>query len=264
VQPSFRISEASSRKAREGVIMGILEVRNVGLTIGGKEILKDISMDFQKERIYAIVGPNGAGKSTIAFTVMGLEGYTDITGDILFEGESIAGSPVDERARKGITLSWQEPARYEGLTVEKFIRASATEKNAETIREALENVGLNPAEYLKRAVDKTLSGGERKKIEIASILVMEPTVVLLDEPDSGIDIESIEKIFGIIKVLKENGTTVILITHSMAVLEQAEYAFLMCNGGILDMGDAGRICRYFERKCISCDHKNVPDLEALK
>lgn len=240
--------------------MKILQVKNLGLTLGGKEILKNVNMNFEKGKVHAIVGPNGAGKSTIAYTLMGLEGYTDIQGDIIFEGESIIGLPVDERARKGITLAWQEPARYEGLTVQTFITAAAKEKSVDTAKEALAKVGLDPDEYITRAVDKTLSGGERKKIEVASILVMEPEVVLLDEPDSGIDIESIEKIFDIIKVLKENGTTVILITHSKAVLEQAEHAFLMCNGTVVDMGASEKICRYFEERCIPCDHKNVPEL----
>lgn len=239
--------------------MNILHVKDLGLTLGGKEILKNVNMNFEKGKVHAIVGPNGAGKSTVAYTVMGLEGYTDVGGDILFEGKSIVGLPLDERARRGITLAWQEPARYEGLTVEQFIKAAAKEKSVTTVQEALTKVGLDPDEYITRAVDKTLSGGERKKIEVASILVMEPKVVLLDEPDSGIDIESIEKVFDVIKGLKENGTTVILITHSLSVLKQAEHAFLMCNGEIVDMGAAGKICRYFEEKCIPCPHKNVPD-----
>lgn len=240
--------------------MEILQVKNLGITLGGKKILKDVSMDFEKGRVHAIVGPNGAGKSTIAFTIMGLEGYTDIQGDIIFEGKSIVNLPLDERARKGITLAWQEPARYEGLTVEKFMKAAAREKSVDTVKEALTKVGLDPHEYLTRAVDKTLSGGERKKIEVASILVMEPPLVLLDEPDSGIDIESIEKIFDVITFLKENGTTVILITHSLAVLKQAEDAFLMCNGEVVDRGITEKICGYFEDKCIPCVHKNVPEL----
>jgi Fe-S cluster assembly ATP-binding protein len=239
--------------------MNILEVKNLGLTLGGKKILKNVTMEFEKGKVHAIVGPNGAGKSTIASTLMGLEGYTTIEGDILFKGESIACLPVDERARKGITLAWQEPARYEGLTVETFIRAAAREKSPETIRDVLQMVGLDPDEYMTRAVDKTLSGGERKKIEVASIVAMEPTVVLLDEPDSGIDIESIEKIFDIITFLKENNTTVILITHSLSVLKQAEEAFLMCNGEVVDMGKTRQICRYFEEKCIPCEHKNIPE-----
>jgi Fe-S cluster assembly ATP-binding protein len=238
--------------------MEILQTKTLGLMLNNKKILNNITMNFEEGKVHALVGPNGAGKSTVAFTIMGLEGYTNIQGDILFEGESIAHLTLDERARKGITLAWQEPARYEGLTVEKFVRAAA-KKDRESAREALARVGLDPDEYLHRAVDKTLSGGERKKIEVASILVMEPRVVLLDEPDSGIDIESIEKIFDAIERLKERGTTVILITHSLAVLKQAEDGFLMCNGEVVDSGNVGKICTYFENKCIPCVHKNIPE-----
>ncbi|MGD2247813.1 MAG: ABC transporter ATP-binding protein [Candidatus Methanofastidiosia archaeon] len=241
--------------------MGILEIKNLGIAAGQKKILHNVSMDFEEGNVHAIVGPNGAGKSTIAFTVMGLEGYTDIQGDIIFKGEKINDLNIYERARRGITLAWQEPARYEGLTLEKFLKAAAKDKKIESIENALNLVGLDPNEYLTRAVDKTLSGGERKKIEVASIVVMEPELVLLDEPDSGIDIESIEKIFDIIKVLKDKGATVILITHSMTVLKQAQDAFLLCNGEVVDRGSAGRICNYFEEKCIPCDHKNIPEIE---
>lgn len=237
----------------------ILKLKNLSLTINGKRILNNISIDFWKNHIHAVVGPNGAGKSTMAYTIMGLNGYRNIEGDIIFEGESIKNLGIDERARKGITLAWQEPARYEGLSVEKFIIASAKEKSKRMVKEVLSKVGLGE-EYMKRAIDKTLSGGERKKIELASILAMKPKLVMLDEPDSGIDIASLEKIFDAIKLLKEEGTTVILITHSLAVLRQAEHAFLMCNGSVIDKGGVDKIAQYFENKCLPCDHKNLPHL----
>ena len=120
-------------------------------------------------------------------------------------------------------------------------------------------MGLNPETYMNRAMDKTLSGGERKRIEVASILAMEPKLVLMDEPDSGIDVEAIERIFGAIKGLKAKGTTVVLITHSLAVLEHAEHAFLICHGQLIDKGSVGEIEKYFKNKCISCNHQNVPD-----
>ena len=100
----------------------------------------------------------------------------------------------------------------------------------------LERVGLDPERYLTRKVDKTLSGGERKRVELASILAMEPRLVLMDEPDSGIDVEALQRIFDALADFKAMGATVIMITHSMAVLEHAEHAFLLCNGRILDKG----------------------------
>lgn len=244
--------------------MNILQVKELNLELGGKKILNNVNVDFWDGHVHAIVGPNGAGKSTLASTIMGLEGYTHFTGDILFEGKSIKNMGLDERARKGITFGWQEPARYVGLTVRQFIRASALDKSDDNIREMLSAMGLEPSKYMNRAVDKTLSGGERKKVEVASILAMKPKLVMLDEPDSGIDVSSLEKIFDAIKLLRANGATVILITHSLAVLEQAEHAFLMCGGEIVEKGVTEKITPYFEGKCLPCDHTNIPSEEELE
>ena len=238
--------------------MGVLEVKKLSLTLDGSRILHKLDIDFWEGHVHAVVGPNGAGKSTLAATIMGLSGYRDFEGDIIFKGESIKALDINERARKRITLAWQEPARFEGLTIRDFIRSSARDKSVDNLKRTLDEVGLDSDEYLMRAVDKTLSGGERKKVELASILAMEPEVALLDEPDSGIDIESIERIFEAVRVLKAKGTTVIMITHSLAVLNQAEHAFLMCNGTIVDKGAVSKIRSYFEDKCIPCPHKNVP------
>ena len=240
--------------------MGVLELRNVSLDLGGKRILDNLSLDFWEGHIHALIGPNGAGKSTLANTIMGLPGYTDFEGDISLAGESIKGASVDARAKLGITLSWQEPARFEGLSVHRFIGAGAKDKTRAGAAAALEHVGLIPAEYLDRAVDKTLSGGERKRIELASILARGPKIVLLDEPDSGIDVVALERIFDATRLLKAGGATVIQITHSLAVLKQSEHAFLMCRGTIIDKGPVAKIAQYFENKCLPCDHINVPDV----
>lgn len=238
--------------------MAILELRELSLELGGRRILNGITLDIWPNTIHALIGPNGAGKSTLASTIIGLAGFREIGGDILFEGQSITGMSVDARARLGITMAWQEPARFEGLTVCQFIRAGARDKSVAKVEGALEHVGLDPGKYLTRAVDKTLSGGERKRIELASILAMEPKLVLMDEPDSGIDVEALDRIFEANRMLKANGATVIQITHSLAVLRQSEHAFLMCNGQVIDKGDVGRIAGYFENKCLPCDHVNAP------
>lgn len=244
--------------------MGILEVKNLSMTLGDKRILNDLSIDFWEGHVHAIVGPNGAGKSTLASTIMGLQGYRDFEGDITLDGESISLLKVDGRAQKGISLGWQEPARFEGLSVKSFLKASSKNVSDDMINEAMSFVGLNPEEYLDRKVDKTLSGGERKRIELASLLIMQPKIVLLDEPDSGIDVEALDRIFDAIQLLKQRGATVILITHSIAVLKQAEHAFLMCHGAIVDKGGVGKIIKYFENKCIPCGHKNVPGFEEIE
>ena len=243
--------------------MGLLELRDLCLSVNGCPILDGISLDLWEGCVHAIVGPNGAGKSTLAFAVMGLDGYRDVEGDILFDGESVRELSVDQRARKGMTLGWQEPARFDGLKVTDFIRSAARDPSDEAVADVLRKVGLNPLMHMSRAVDKTLSGGERKKVELASILAMRPRLVMLDEPDSGIDVESIQRIRGAIDLLKEGGSTVLLITHSMEVLTWAEHAFLMCCGRMLDKGKVDKINWYFRNRCVPCDHKNRPALNGM-
>ena len=240
--------------------MGLLELKNVTLKLDGKPILNDLSIDFWEGHVHAVVGPNGAGKSTLANTVMGLSGYTDFEGDLLFDGASLRGVPVDERARRGISLSWQEPARFQGVSVRTFIKAAARDKTDATVKRCLEAVGLEPARYLKRAVDKTLSGGERKRVEVASILAMQPRLVLLDEPDSGIDVAALDYIFAAIDLLKKNGSTVVVITHSATVLKHVEHAFLLCFGRLIDQGSVDKIQTYFENKCLPCDQPGEVEL----
>jgi Fe-S cluster assembly ATP-binding protein len=243
--------------------MGVLELRDVTLELGGRRILNGLTVDFWEGHVHALIGPNGAGKSTLAGAIMGLPDYRHMSGEILLDGEAIQDLPVDERARRGITLAWQEPARFEGLRVDKFILAGARHRDPATVERVLRRVGLEPAKYAARAVDKTLSGGERKRVELASILAMEPRVVLMDEPDSGIDVEALRRIFDALADFKEHGATVIMITHSQEVLKHAEHAFLLCDGRIIDKGSVGRIDDYFGDKCVCCDHTNLPTLDEM-
>ncbi|MBW7938459.1 MAG: ATP-binding cassette domain-containing protein, partial [Candidatus Omnitrophica bacterium] len=196
--------------------------------------------------------------------IMGLAGYRQYDGDILFEGASIKALPIHERAQRGITLAWQEPARFEGLLVKDFILASAKEKTEGRVKKVLDYVGLNPDLYFSRKVDKTLSGGERKRIELASILAMKPKLVLMDEPDSGIDVEALEKIFQALRYLKENQATIIMITHSLTVLQQADHAFLLCCGQLADQGSVYKIAQYFEKNCLPCIDPNPTQLAAME
>jgi Fe-S cluster assembly ATP-binding protein len=244
-------------------MVNLLKIRGLSLSLNGKQILKNINMEIWEGYVHAIVGPNGAGKSTLASTIMGLEGYRNFTGSIYFKGKDISQLSIDERARMGITFGWQEPARYEGLSINDFLKAAAKEKNDKFIFEQLKRVGLEPDEYAQRAADKTLSGGERKKVELASILAMDPDLVLLDEPDSGIDVETLDKMFEVIKEQKKKKRTIVLITHSLAVLKQADHAFMFCNGEIIQKAEAKKIIPYFENKCIPCKHKNIPDKEGV-
>ena len=243
--------------------MGMLRVNNLSLSFEDKQILRSVNIDFWDGHIHAIVGPNGAGKSTLAQTIMGLPEYLDHEGSIFFGEEDISSLSIFDRAERGITLAWQEPARFTGITVEAFLKSAAKNDQMAVITNALDKVGLEPKRYLSRAVDKTLSGGERKRIEVASIFVMKPKIVLMDEPDSGIDTDAIEYIFHIIHEFKQRGTTVILITHSARVLQEADHAFLLCHGQVVDKGTAERMSDYFKGKCIPCTHKNDPDTKEV-
>jgi Fe-S cluster assembly ATP-binding protein len=242
--------------------MNLLEIKNLSLFKDNRPILNNLSMDIWAGHVHAVIGPNGAGKSTLANTIMGLSGYRDFEGDMLLDGESIAPLSVDERARRGITLLFQEPARFEGLGVMSFILAGAKEKSRTIAEEALAKVGLAPEKYLMRAVDKTLSGGERKRIELASIYAMNPRLVLMDEPDSGVDIDSVKYIFAVIKELRHRGSTIILITHSPEVLKHADHAFLICAGTLVDKGEMSRMFDYFNGKCVPCVHVGQPTVDA--
>jgi Fe-S cluster assembly ATP-binding protein len=237
----------------------LLQLDQVCLTLDGSKILDNLSLDLWEGYVHAIVGPNGAGKSTLASTIMGLEGYRDFQGRIELDGQSLADKRVDERAKMGITLGWQEPARFEGLPIRRLLQATAPQAPESEIAETLDKVGLEPGRYMDRAADKTLSGGERKKLELASILVIKPRLVMLDEPDSGIDVESLSRIRQAIDLLKQAGSTVLLITHSQEVLSWAQHAFLMCSGYILDKGDVEKIRQYFHDRCLPCDHRNRPE-----
>ncbi len=241
--------------------MNILTVRGLTLIKDYKSILSDVNIDIWDGHVHAIIGPNGAGKSTLAQTIMGLHGYRDHQGEIFFEGRSINGLSIDQRARLGMTLVFQEPARFEGLGVVDFILAGARDKSAATVDRSLEVVGLDPARYRARAVDKTLSGGERKRIELASVFAMKPRLLLMDEPDSGVDIDSVQHIFTVIQELKREGATVILITHSPEVLRQADHAFLLCAGQVVDKGTMESMYSYFNGRCAPCNHIGVPILD---
>ena len=246
-------SKIHIKLSKEVAMEPILKVNNVKLTVDGKAILRGVNLEVNRGEIHAILGPNGAGKSTLAKLIMGIEDLKSPTeGEIIFDGKVINGLEVYERARLGITLAWQEPARFEGVTVEEYLRLSARNNPDVDIRKCLEEVGLVPEVYLKRFVDDSLSGGERKRVELASILAFRPKFVVLDEIDSGIDFTSIEDIQKILETMREEGITVLMITHNEKLLDVADRASLLCGGKVLETSDPQSIKRKFE-ECKVCD-----------
>ena len=229
----------------------MLEVRDLGFFKKNKKIIDGLCLQFKKGSVSAIVGMNGAGKSTFSRIIMGLTDYKEVTGNILFNGKSIKSLSVYERAKLGITLSWQEPVRFEGISVKKYLECSGS-NNQKRIKEALERVGLEPEKYLTRLMDSGLSGGERKRIELASIYVMNPKVIILDEPDSGIDIDSLIYIEGLIKYFSERGAIVILVTHNISTMMKTDVAHLLCNGKLIASDSPDKIKYYFNKYCRQC------------
>ena len=230
----------------------MLKIENLNIRKNNRVILREIGLAVNSHEIYGILGPNGAGKSSLAYAIMGCNGYRPYQGKIIFDGEEITDLPIWERARLGITLAWQHEARFEGITVEDYLLLGMKKVEGGELVEALKNVLLDPKEYLKRKIDKTLSGGERKRIELAAIFTMRPRLAILDEPDSGIDMLALDRIIELVRDLRDRGTTVILITHRADVARIAKRAALIGEGYLVREGSSQEVVEYFENRCLVC------------
>lgn len=232
--------------------MPLLSVSNVvyGAKSGNASILDGISFSIKSGEVHALLGTNGTGKSTLAYLVMGCEGYRPDAGDIFLDGTRINETPIDERARLGITMAWQEPVRFEGITVKDYLTLKYHKADAANY---LTLVGLEPERYLGRMVDKCLSGGERKRVELASILALKPRLAILDEPDSGIDMLSIHDIINVINAFREHGTAVLLITHREEIAGIADLASQLCRGKIICSGNPVKVAEHYKlQNCKTC------------
>jgi len=231
--------------------MQLLEITGLTFTVNGKNILDNLGFSIGSQEVHALLGTNGTGKSTLAYLIMGCEGYRQASGDIFFEGKRINDLKIHERARLGITMTWQEPVRFEGICVADYLTIGKKKTNPALF---LELVGLQPEFYLDRMVDRSLSGGERKRIELASVLALGPKLAILDEPDSGIDMLSTQDIINVIRVFKENGSSVLLITHREEIAMMADKASHICRGKIVCTGRPEEVAAYYKsRECIICD-----------
>ncbi len=202
-----------------------MEVRNLTVKIEEKVVLRDINLSVRDGKVHAVMGPNGSGKSSLAYTIIGRPGYEVIEGDILLNGKSILEMSIDERSRAGILLAFQEPPAVKGLRVavlataalNKRLGASDLTKPADPsipnkIYSLLERVGL-PSDYAYREVNVGFSGGEKKRHELFHVLLLDPKVIILDEPDSGLDVDGVRMVADIIKELRDKGKAILLITH---------------------------------------------------
>jgi Fe-S cluster assembly ATP-binding protein len=229
----------------------LLDIRNLTFAADNQKILDRLDLTIHPREIHALLGANGSGKTTLAYVLMGCESYVPSGGRMVFNGTDLVPLKMYERARLGLTLAWQEPARFEGVTVREYLSLGKPDYDPEP---ALRQVGLDPERYLNRRVDKTLSGGERHRVELASILSMNPKLAILDEPAAGIDMLSINHIIDIIRALKAAGGSVLLITHQEEVALIADRASQLCAGRIIFSGSPREAVDHFRgRTCVRCD-----------
>ena len=229
----------------------LLDIRNLTFEVDHRAILDRLDLAVRAGEIHALLGANGSGKTTLANVLMGCEGFAPQAGTVRFKGTDLLPLKMHERARLGLTLAWQEPARFEGVTVREYLTLGRQESSPEA---ALRQVGLEPDRYVNRRVDKALSGGERHRIELASVLSMKPQLAILDEPAAGIDLLSINHIIEIIRALKAGGGSVLLITHQEDVALIADRASQLCAGRIIFSGGPRETVDHFRgRACVRCD-----------
>lgn len=237
--------------------MALLELHDISYRTPERLILAGLTLTVATGEVHALLGTNGTGKSSLAYLIMGCEGYAPSSGAIVFAGQRINSLKLYERARLGIALAWQEPVRFEGLTVRDYLLLRDKDSDAAA---ALRLVGLEPELYLRRLVDKSLSGGERKRIELASIFALQPRCAILDEPDSGIDMLSTADILNVINAFKARGTALLLITHREEIALQADRASQLCGGRIVYSGAPAQVATFYkERRCQLCDGEVCSD-----
>ena len=227
--------------------MSLLETKNLKVSVGEKEILHGIDLKIEKGETHVLMGPNGTGKSTLGFALIGNPKYEINDGSVIFDGEDITETPVNERAKKGMFLSFQNPLEVPGLTLSSFIRSAMEQKTGERVKlwdfkkklkETMEILNMDPS-YAERDLNVGFSGGEKKKAEILQLLMLEPKFAILDETDSGLDVDAVRTVSaGIEEYQKRCKGALLIITHSTKILEalKVDYAHVMIEGKLAKEG----------------------------
>ena len=227
--------------------MKILEIKDVHAKIGEKEILKGLNLELEPGKVHAIMGPNGAGKSTLSKTIVGHYDVEVTKGDILYKGKSILEMEPEERALEGIFLSFQHPVEIPGVNNAYFLRTALNAKRkhegkeelnaAEFLREMkkyLEMLGMK-ADMISRSLNEGFSGGEKKRNEILQMLMLQPEVIILDEIDSGLDIDALRAVSEGINMMKDGKRSFLVITHYSRILDyiKPDYIHVLKDGRII-------------------------------
>jgi Fe-S cluster assembly ATP-binding protein len=224
----------------------LLEVKNLKVSVEGSVILDGLSLTVGKGEVHVLMGPNGAGKSTLVNAIMGHPQYKVEEGSILFEGQDITHAPANERAKAGLFLSFQNPEEVPGVTLENFMRTSRAAVTGRPVRlfaykkELAEKMaGLNmDAEYASRYLNVGFSGGEKKKSEILQMLMMNPKLAILDETDSGLDVDAVKIVSEGVEKYHTPENSLLIITHNTKILEalKVDYVHVLMDGRIVKTG----------------------------
>ena len=231
----------------------LLEVQNLNAGLeDGKQILNDLNIKIDAGEIHVLMGPNGAGKSSLGNTLMGNPVYNVTSGKILFKDQDITEEKTDKRAKLGMFMSFQQPLEVPGISLESFIRASIQQKTGEHVKlfqfqkelkACMELLNMNP-DYAKRDLNVGFSGGERKKSEILQLLMLKPDFAILDETDSGLDVDAVRVVSkGIEEYRKTVGGSLLIITHNAKILEslKVDYTHILVKGHITPTGDGSLV-----------------------
>lgn len=224
----------------------LLEINDLYVSAEEKEILKGLSLSVNSGEIHVIMGPNGAGKSTLANVILNNSQYTKTSGKIEFEGENINNLSTDKIAKKGIFMSFQSPVEIPGISTTNFLKYAKnkiTDKPVkifelkETVKKYMEELNMNP-KLIERNLNVGFSGGEKKKNEILQMLVLNPKLAILDETDSGLDVDAIKTVSKGIDMFKSNNNAVIIITHNTRILShlKVDYVHILVDGKIVKTG----------------------------
>ena len=219
-----------------------------------RNIIDGIDFTFEKGKFYVITGPNGSGKTTLAKLIMGINPISK--GSIFFEGKDISNRSITERAKSGIAYSFQQPARFKGITFRNLLSIASGVTDEKKILEMVTRVGICPMSFLDKEVDARLSGGEIKKIELATTISSNPKLAIYDEPDTGIDLWTIGPMVSLLKKELTTKTTTIVVSHNRAFLDVADVIIILKKGRIVYTGGLQNslplltdlsICTYHDR-----------------
>ncbi len=233
----------------------MLELIDVGVNLDGDsgkvQVLSQINLNLDKKKIYVMTGPNGGGKSSIAKVIMGI--YPLASGKIVMDGIDITEKNITERARLGIGYAMQQPARFKGMKVREMLTLASRDNNENSLCDLLFDVGLCAQDYLDREINASFSGGELKRLEIASVLARKLKVVLFDEPEAGIDLWSFRKLTETFANLnKKYDTTIVIISHQERILNLADQVIMVAGGKITEITDKQNILDEIKRIDSDC------------